>query len=282
MILITGASGTNGREIVQQLSAKGLPFRVMVRQLPTPVPQFPHVEYVVGDFTDPSSITRALTGIDEAFLLSPSTAGQVERETNFIQMASQAHVRHLVKFSILGADPDSPSRLLRRHGEIEQTLRISGVPFTILRPSYFMQNLFWYAKDIRSKGVFYGVWPKDYKHAHVDVRDNAAIAVACLTQRGREGKCYRITGPEALSYVQVTGLLSAAIGANVRYENSLENYRRFLESSGSNVEEIIGLDQCVAAGMGNGPMVNSTVLDITSRPPIRFAEFAKEYSKAFQ
>jgi hypothetical protein len=123
MILITGASGTNGREIVKQLSAKGLQFRAMVRQLPAPVLQLPNVEYVVGDFTDLSSIRLALAGIDEAFLLSSSTAGQVERETNFMRMASEANVRHLVKFSILGADPDSPSTLLRRHGEIEQTLR---------------------------------------------------------------------------------------------------------------------------------------------------------------
>ena len=90
MILITGASGTNGREIVKQLSAKGLQFRAMVRQLPAPVLQLPNVEYVVGDFTDLSSIRLALAGIDEAFLLSSSTAGQVERETNFMRMASEA------------------------------------------------------------------------------------------------------------------------------------------------------------------------------------------------
>jgi uncharacterized protein YbjT (DUF2867 family) len=282
MILITGASGTNGREIVKQLSAKGLQFRAMVRQLPAPVLQLPNVEYVVGDFTDLSSIRLALAGIDEAFLLSSSTAGQVERETNFMRMASEANVRHLVKFSILGADPDSPSTLLRRHGEIEQTLRHSGVPFTILRPSYFMQNLFWYAKDIRSKGVFYGVWPKDYRHAHVDARDNAGVAVACLTQRGHEGKCYRITGPEALSYREIAELLSTAIGTNVRYENSLEDYRCFLESSGSNVEEIIGLDQCVAEGIGAGGMVNATVSDVAGREPLRFAQFARDYSGAFR
>jgi uncharacterized protein YbjT (DUF2867 family) len=79
-----------------------------------------------------------------AFLLSPSSAEQVAREANFIRAAKRAGIRHVVKFSILGAAPDSPSRFIRRHGEAEQMLRDSGIAFTVLRPHYFMQNLLSY------------------------------------------------------------------------------------------------------------------------------------------
>jgi uncharacterized protein YbjT (DUF2867 family) len=153
--------------------------------------------------------------------------------------------------------------------------------FTILRPSYFMQNVLWCLKDIKSEGVFYSSLPATYKHSHVDVRDNAAVAVAALTEVGHEGKVYRITGPEALTYPEVAEILSDAIGKKVRYDNSLENYSRFLKNIGLDVDEVLELDASVAKGVGDGSAVTSTILELTKRQPIRFAQFANEHSKLF-
>jgi uncharacterized protein YbjT (DUF2867 family) len=189
MILITGATGTNGREIVKQLSNKGVKIRVMVRKRENAgLAHSSNIEYAIGNFDDLATLGGALAGVERAFLLSPSSAEQVTREGNFIRAAKRAGVHHVVRFSILGAEPDSPSRLIRRHGQAEQLLRDSGMAFTMLRPSYFMQNLLWYTKDIRSRGVFYSTLPTTCKHSHVDVRDNAAVAVAALTESGHEGK----------------------------------------------------------------------------------------------
>jgi len=282
VILITGATGTNGREVVRRLSDNGLKIRVMVRKRENAnLPHSSDIEYVIGNFDNVASLGAALAGVERAFLLSPSSAEQVIREANFIRAAKQAEVRHVVRFSILGAELDSPSRLIRRHGQAEQLLRDSGIAFTMLRPSYFMQNLLWYINDITTRGVFYSALPATCKHSHVDVRDNAAVAVAALTGSGHEGKVYRITGPEALSYQEVAEILSDATGKKVRYDNSLENYSRFLKDLGLDVNEVLELDACVAKGAGDGSAVTNTIFELTGRQPIRFAQFAEDYSQLF-
>jgi uncharacterized protein YbjT (DUF2867 family) len=188
----------------------------------------------------------------------------------------------VVKFSILGAAPHSPSRLIRRHGEAEKMLEDSGIAFTMLRPHYFMQNLLWYLDDIKSQGVFYSSLPETYKHSHVDARDNAAVAVAALTEPGHEGKVYHITGPEALTYREVAEILSQAIGKKVRYDSSRENYASFLNRAGQDADEVLELDACVANGIGDGSAVTNTIFEITQRQPIRFLQFANDYSPIFK
>jgi len=283
MILITGATGTNGREIVAQLSAKGLRARAMVRRREdVKLPRTLNVEFVNGDFDDASSLDAALAGVERAFLLSPSSPEQVAREANFIRAAKRAGVRHVVKFSILGAAPDSPSRLIRRHGEAEKILEDSGIAFTMLRPHYFMQNLLWYIDDIKSQGVFYASLPETYRHSHVDARDNAAVAVAALTGSGHESKIYHITGSEPLTYREAAEILSQAIGKQVRYDSSRENYAKFLKKVGLDADEVLELDACVATGIGDGSAVTNTIFEITQQHPIRFMQFANDYSQAFK
>jgi len=283
MILITGATGTNGREIVEQLSAKGVRARAMVRKREdVRLPRTPNVEFVSGDLDDASSLDAALAGVEQAFLLSPSSAEQVAREANFIRAAKRAGVRHVVKFSILGAAPNSPSRLIRRHGEAEKMLEDSGIAFTMLRPHYFMQNLLWYINDIKSQGVFHASLPETYRHSHVDARDNAAVAVAALTESGHESKVYHITGSEALTYREVAEILSQAIGKEVRYDSSRENYAKYLKKLGLDADEVLELDACVANGIGDGSAVTNTIFELTQQQPIRFMQFANDYSQAFK
>ena len=283
MILITGATGTNGREIVQQLSAKGVRARAMVRKWEdVKLPRTLNVEFVNGDFHDASSLDAALAGVEQAFLLSPSSAEQVAREANFIRAAKRAGVRHVVKFSILGAAPNSPSRLIRRHGEAEKMLEDSGIVFTMLRPHYFMQNLLWYINDIKSQNVFHASLPETYRHSHVDARDNAAVAVAALTESGHESEVYHITSSEALTYREVAEILSQAIGKEVRYDSSRENYAKYLKKLGLDADEVLELDACVANGIGDGSAVTNTIFELTQQQPIRFMQFANDYSQAFK
>jgi hypothetical protein len=102
------------------------------------------------------------------------------------------------------------------------------------------------------------------------------------TEAGHEGKVYHLTGSEALTYREVAEMLSQAIGQKVRYDASRENYARFLSKVGLAADEVLELDACVANGIGDGSAVTNTIFEITQQPPIRFMQFAHDYSQAFK
>ena len=91
-----------------------------------------------------------------------------------------------------------------------------------------------------------------------------------------------ITGPEALTYRQAADILSQAIGKKVRYDSPRENYAKFLEKIGLDVDEVLELDACVANGIGDGSAVTNTIFETTQQQPIRFEQFANDYSQAFR
>ena len=218
MILITGATGTSGTPVVEQLRAKGVAFRAMVRN-PQKAESLrgPNVEVVAGDLAKPESLGVALKGIDRLFLLSPPVPDQVELETNLVNAAKAAGVRHIVKFSAMTADPDVVPRFPCAHGKVEEAIRRSGLAWTFLRPTFFMQNLLGFADMVR-QGVIYQPAGKS-KAAFVDTRDIAAVAVAALTEPGHEGKAYEITGPQLLSYDDVAAVFSRVTGKPVKYQD---------------------------------------------------------------
>ena len=127
------------------------------------------------------SLEDALAGVDLAFLLTPTSSNRVAQEANFPKAAKKTGIKHIVRLSILGEKSDSPSHVIRRHGEADKQLEDSGIAFTVLQPSYFMQNLLWYAETINKQGVFHASLPETIKHSYVGVRDIAAVTVAILT-----------------------------------------------------------------------------------------------------
>src|SRR5262245_16170931 len=202
MILVTGATGNNGQELVRQLTALGQKGSALVRN-PAKAGNLkgPNVELAAGDFDQPATLDAALQGVDKAFLLTPVAERCVEWQNAFIQAAQRAKVKHLVKFSGMGARPGINVELLRMHGETDDRLRNSGVPFTILQPNSFHQNILSSAGTIKAQGMFY--WPmKNAQQSTVDIRDINAVAAKVFTTSGHEGKTYVITGPEALTFQQ--------------------------------------------------------------------------------
>lgn len=283
MILITGATGTTGRHIVKQLAARGERIRALVRN-PAKVQwqAMPNVELFRGDFEDRVSLKGAMAGTDRAFLLTPTTENRVRHEANFLIAAKKMKIKHIVRLSMLGAGLNSPSRLIRRHGQADKQLEDSGIPFTVLQPSYFMQNLLWYADTIKKQGVFHASLPEATKHSHVDVRDIAAVAVAILTETGHENRVYRISGPEALSYKEMMIILSRLLGRPVRYDPSPQNYAKSLINWGLEIDEVLELDRCVAQGAGDGAIITNTIVEVAKKEPIPFEQFAQDHLWAFQ
>ncbi len=283
MILVTGATGTNGSEIVKQLCATGAKVRALVRNsVKAEVIAQPGVEIIEGDFSKPETLKAALQGVEKAIFLPPFDPRMVEWQSSFIEAAKHAGIKHIVKFSVLGANPNSPVSLLKWHGQGEKQLEESGISFTHLRPNGFMQNFLALAPTISTQGVFYQP-ADDAKISHVDVRDIVAVAVKSLTEDGHENKVYTITGPQALSFDEIALQLTALTGKQVKYINvSPEDFKRSLlgfkqpEWLADAVNELFEFYRS-----GYGSIVTDVVAEVTNKQPVSFDQFTKDYAQVF-
>lgn len=220
MILVTGATGLNGQELLRVLSAKGVAVRALVRNpaRAEAIAALPNVEIVQGDMARPETLAAGLRGVDRAMLISSSDPMMLDVQTNFIDAASKAGVKHVVKLSGIMPELDSAFRFARMHGEIEKRLEASGMAFTHLRAGEFMPAYFRQVPNITAKGAMF-LPMEEARIASIDVGDIAEIAARVLTGSGHEGKTYPLTGPEALTMTQVAEKLSAATGKTIRYVN---------------------------------------------------------------
>jgi uncharacterized protein YbjT (DUF2867 family) len=220
MILVTGATGLNGGELVRLLSARGVPVRALVRSATraAALSSLADVEIVEGDMARPETLSEPLRGVDRAMLISSSDPTMLEVQSNFIDAARKAGVKHVVKLSGIMPDTDSPFRFARMHGEIELKLEQSGIGFTHLRAGEFMHSYFRQVPAIVAKGAFF-LPMEDARIASIDISDIAEVAAKALTEPGHEGKIYPLTGPEALSMSEVAEKLSIATGKAIRYVN---------------------------------------------------------------
>jgi uncharacterized protein YbjT (DUF2867 family) len=284
MILITGATGTTGREIVKQLSVAGAQVRALVRHPEkASALEGPGVELVTGDLDQPETLDAALKDVACALLLPANTPRQVEQERHFIEAAKRVHTPHVVKYSAFGAHVSSTARISQRHGQSEQYLEESGVPFTHVQPNFFMQNMLWFASAIASQGAFY-LPMQDAAVSMVDTRDIAAVVTIVLTTPGHVGKIYTITGPEALSFHVVAEKLSTTLGKQVRYGDvSPEHFKRTLIEGGQPEWYADALNE-LFQGIREGQyaVVTRVVADVARKPPIAFDQFAQDYAPVFQ
>jgi uncharacterized protein YbjT (DUF2867 family) len=283
MILVLGATGTNGREVVRRLLAAGQNVRAMVRD-PSKAADLASqkLELVEGDLEMPASLSVVLRGVRKAFFVSAVNERYPRHFTTFLQAALGSDAPHIVKLSGMGADIASRSELMRQHGQTDRDLASSGLPFTILRPNSFYQNLLFSAASIKEQGEFY-LPLGDARQSLVDVRDIADVATAALTAPGHEGKVYELTGPESLSYSDVASKLSSTLGRQVRYVDVLaEAAHDSMRRSGMppwNARAVAELYTLFAAG--EAARQTGTVSELLGRPPISFDEFARDYAPAF-
>lgn len=281
MILITGATGTNGQELVRQLTAAGERVRALVRA-PADATGLtgPNVELAAGDFEKPETLEAALRDVDKAFLLTPLAERFVEWQSAFIKVAQRAGLKHLVKFSAMGAGVPE-IELLRLHGQTDDLLRGSGLPFTILQPNSFYQNILSSVETIKTQGAFY--WPlKNAALSTVDIRDISAIAVQALTRSGHEGQTYVITGPEALTFEQAAEILSAVLGRTIQYVDvPLSAAADSMRKAGMSEWDVRVLSELLGYfASGAVAAVTDTVPLLLGRPAISFEQFAKDYRAA--
>ena len=282
MILITGATGNNGTEIIRRLAGSGARVRAMVRKYPDGTDALPGVEYVMADFDDHVSIRRALDGVHRAFLTTNSTERVEAQQLNFVEQARAAGVRHIVYLSQLHAARSSPVRFLRYHAVVEDAIGSSGMAFTHLRPNLYMQGLLGFRSSIATEGRFFAS-AGDASVSIVDVRDIAAVAAAALTQEGHESRAYDITGPEALTHAEMASVFTTVLGKPVSYVDLPEAAMRDgLLGFGFPEWQADGLIEDYAHyRRGEASAVSTAVRDVTGQPLSSFRQFVQGYRHAF-
>jgi uncharacterized protein YbjT (DUF2867 family) len=279
MILVTGATGTIGNDVLRRLAAVGERPRAFVRD-----PQMAGhrlgdgVEYVVGDLDRPDTVAAGLAGVDRVFLLTRQNARQPEWERTVIDAAVRSGARHLVKLSVFRADERSPLQIARQHREAERAVERSGLTYTIVRPVFLMQNL----PGMLRQGAIRTA-TGDGRVAMVDARDVAAVAVDALISRASEGKTYTLTGPESLSFDEVAGLLSQHTRKCLRHQRvAPDDVRNAVQRSGMEpwfAEDMAKLHGMLAAGYED--LVTDDVRTATGTSPGTLAEFARDFAADF-
>lgn len=285
MILVTGATGTVGRELVSILSKRGTAFKAMVRK-DADRDAFARngVAAVIADFTNFTLLLEALAGIDQIYLIGPADPPHVSQEGAIIDAARQAGVRRIVKQSAMAAHDMSTCSFKRWNGMVERHLMQSGLLYTILRPTGFMQNFVNYdAPRIAATGVIRAPLG-DARVSWIDVRDIAATAAAVLCEDGHEGRIYDLSGPESLSNLDVAAKLSSAVGREIRYEplTDAEAFQQMLARGlpTSVARSMLSLYQAYRE-VGIGP-VTGWVEILTGRSPRDFDAFAIEHAARFR
>jgi uncharacterized protein YbjT (DUF2867 family) len=283
MILVTGATGKNGAEIIKRLSGRRERVRAMVRRRDNILRRASvELEYMEADFDDPASLRRVLRGVQRAFLVTNSSEHVQERQLRFVDLACEAGVRHIVYLSQLHAAPDSPMRFLRYHAVVENALRRSGMSYTNLRPNLYMQGLLMIGKTIASEGRFFAP-AGDARVSVVDVRDIAAVAVAALTRSCHEGRTYDLTGPEALTHAEMAAQLSQALERPIAFVNVPEGkFRDALRGLGMPDWQADGLIEDYAHyRRGEASGISTAVKEVTGEAPRAFMAFARDHKPAF-
>jgi uncharacterized protein YbjT (DUF2867 family) len=281
MILITGASGNVGSEVLKQAAVAGLKIRAAYQSADKASAAPRGVETVVLDYQKPETIRPALRGIDTVFLVGPPTSALPALEANVIDEVKSARIRRLVKLSALGGRKAIFPSL---HRQSEEKIEASGIPYTFMRPNGFMQNFVTYnAATIKSQNAFYGCQGEGAV-SHIDIRDLAAAVVAVLSGTGHEGKAYPLTGPEALTQQQVAEKLSKAIGRAISYVDlPAADVKKAMLASGMpewTADAVLDLTRLYRDG--GASLVDISLEQLIGRKPISFDQFARDYASAFR
>jgi len=276
MIVVTGATGIAGSQVVGALVEQGREVRAFVRDAERARDVLGDApELAVGEFEDAASLRAALDGAEALFLSCADDPRRVEWETAAIDAASAAGVRRIVKLSSLVAEPGAAVAFWEWHWQVEEHLRRSGVPAVILRSSFYLSNLLAAAQTVAEQGVL-AAPAGAARIAMIDPRDVGACAAAVLTTAGHDGRTYVITGPEAITYARVADELSAATGRRVEYVDVPEP-AAVHAMLGAGMPAFVALQIAAIfaeARAGNAEAVTATVASLTGRAPLGVADFA--------
>ena len=281
-VLVIGATGNVGREVVRQLSDWGPKVRALARR-PESAAFPPEVEVVRGDLTVPESLDPCLDGVDAVFLvwMAPASAAAPALKCILRRVGRVVYLSAAIKTQhpLFQASLPNPSSVL--HTSNERTIAESGVEWTILRPGMFAANAReWWGPQIRAGGLVR--WPYlEAPTAPIDERDMAAIGVRALCQDGHAGREYVITGPRSLTQREQIEVIGRAIGRTLRIEEMPAEEARRTWPPAFPAPAVEMLLKAWAAAVGLPAYVSSTFQEIAGEPPHTFEEWAAANTASF-
>ncbi len=282
MILLTGVTGKTGGETAKQLLKKGARLRALVRSAEKAADlKAAGVELVVGDIGDADVVKRALAGVDKAMLILPNGRTQQAHEIQFTDLAKAAGVKHLVKMSSMEAVAHAKTPIPKAHWAVEEYIRASGIPWTMVKPNFFMQNLLSSANGIKTQQKF-SLPMGEGTTGMADVRDIGAVGAEVLTGNGHAGKSYEITGPEVLTFHQVAERFSAVLGVKIEYvpmpmDQFRERVKNILEPWHLDaVSQLFG--EIAEIGLDH---TTNTFRQLIGREPISVRQFVQDHLALF-
>jgi uncharacterized protein YbjT (DUF2867 family) len=284
MICITGAGGTVGREVIQQLEVAKVPFRAAYfSQEKVDAALATGIDAVIIDYNHPETLRAAFQGCDRLFLLGPNALNQTQLELNAVAAAKAVGVQHIVKQSVMGAEDEAFSLALI-HRPVEQAIEASGMGWTFLRPNSFMQNVVTFMSEtIKAESAFYSA-SGAAKIAHVDVRDIAAVAVKALTEPTHAGQAYTLTGPEALSYDELAQALSAVLGRSISHISlAPEDLKHGMLAAGlpeAIADRMLDLERYYRDDQAS--RITNDIKRVTGQEPRRFAQYIRNSASLLQ
>jgi uncharacterized protein YbjT (DUF2867 family) len=284
MIFITGAGGTVGREVVKQLKLAKVPFRVAYFSPEKVEAALANgIEAVTIDYNRPETLRAAFQGCDKLFLLGPNALNQTQLELNAVEAAKAVGVQHIVKQSVMGGEAEDFSLALL-HRPVEQAIELSGMAWTFLRPSSFMQNVVTFMSEtIKAESAFYSASDAG-KIAHVDVRDIAAVAVKALTEPTHGGRAYTLTGSEAITYDELAQELSTVLGHAISHISlPPEDLKQAMLAEGmpeAIADRMLDLERYYREDKAN--RITNDIQQVTGQEPRRFAQYVRDYAPLLQ
>ncbi|MET9096656.1 NAD(P)H-binding protein [Streptomyces cyaneofuscatus] len=270
-LLVTGATGNVGRNVVDQLLAAGHRVRGLSRT-PERASLPPEVEVVKGDLSQPDTLKDAFTDVTGVFLISMDGTSLLKNGQDIMSLAREAGVQRVV---VMSGDYED--------GAFERAVEESGLAWTHLRPMEFMVNATDWSDSIKEESVVRSPFG-DWTSAMIHEADIAAVAVTALTEDGHAGKIYTLTGPEALKRRDIVGVIGDAIGREVRFQElTPDEAREYWRTSVGYPDEVI--EWFLEMGADQPEPVRTvlpTVEQVTGRPARTFAQWAAEHADDFR
>jgi len=277
MILVTGATGNVGSELVRTLAAAGQPVRALVRDESRRAALPSGVEAAVGDLNRPETLDATLDGVRGVHLL----AGYAGLPDALARMRAAGVERVTLQSSSAVPGGDVTNAVARYHIESEAAIRASGLGWTFLQPNGFMSNALEWAAQIRRGDVVRAPFA-NVRTAQIDPGDIAAVAATALTTGAHDGRSYRLSGPEALLAADRLAILARVLGRHLRLEPQPDHEARAEMSAAMPAEYVDAFFSFFVDGTLDESEVLPTVEQVLGRPPRTFAAWAEEHAGAFR
>lgn len=280
-VLVTGATGNTGSLLVPMLLSKNIDVRIFVKDEKKAKSLMDLGAIAIqGDLDQPETIVSAVKDVDKIYLLTWNGPTQLRQVENVIKtLKGSGENPHIIRHSMWGS---ANSRIIKQGLQAEELIKSSGLPWTMLKPTFYMQNLMMAAQTISSDGAIY--WDmNEGKLAMIDVRDIAESAFAVIKGEGHESRSYILTGPEAISFNDIAKIFSKVLDKEVNYVN-VSGDASFQAMTGMGISEWIAkgyveLSEGFSENFANSTTKNVEIL--TGHPARSFEQFANDFAQMF-